>query len=596
MKKNGAVIRIAWLCLAVILFAGNVAAQEKFGSLHGTVSDDTGAVLPGAAVTLTNKSTHRVTETTTGSYGDYTLRDIPPGQYSILVALSGFARNEFPDIVVLVAQNLRLDTTLKPGPITTVVEISDSAPGMDTENSVVGTHITKEELEFLPKGRNFEQLANFAAGINAGEIEGGIQINGASGAENVYLIDGVATQSAIDGRQRQSAVIDEVQEIQVLTAGLDVSYSGALGGIISAVTRSGGDQLHGSAWFYYSSDALSADLPKRLALNPLDNRTVNYVQDAKNPYRSLEPGFLLNGSLLPHRLFFVTAWSPRWTRQDQLYHFNNGAETGTIRRDATLFNGFNKLSYDPTSKVRTNMTWLWTPAKANGSLPVYNASCPNCISSTLSSNAANKQRGYFNPQSGYGITADVALAPNVVWSTRVNYFWDNYKDTGIPDTTSVQYKAPASGPLVPPAFQGGVDFQNTPAVLKTDHDRIARTTVQQDLAILANFLGTHNIKTGYGVEKTVNNVNSFYPGGYVYVWCDNSFPSPVTGTSDRGTYGYYEVNDIRTLGSSGAVTKSFYAQDNWHANRLTLNIGVRFEKESVPSFRRDVQNTAIDYH
>jgi hypothetical protein len=64
---------------------------------------------------------------------------------------------------------------------------------------------------------------------------------------------------------------------------------------------------------------------------------------------------------------------------------------------------------------------------------------------------------------------------------------------------------------------------------------------------------------------------------------------------DRGTYGYYEVNDFRTLGSTGAMTKSFYVQDNWHADRLTLNVGVRLENENVPSFRRDVQNTAIDY-
>src|SRR6185369_3693292 len=109
-----------------------------------------------------------------------------------------------------------------------------------------------------------------APGVNVGEIEGGIQINGASGAENAYLIDGVATQSAIDGRQRQSTVFDDVQEIQVQTAGFDASFSDALGGIISAVTRSGGDHLHGSAWLYYSGDSLNSASPKRLVLDPLD--------------------------------------------------------------------------------------------------------------------------------------------------------------------------------------------------------------------------------------------------------------------------------------------------------------------------------------
>jgi outer membrane receptor protein involved in Fe transport len=229
-------------------------------------------------VTLTNKSTHRIVETSSGAYGDYTVRDIPPGQYSILVTLPGFTGTEFPNLAILVAQNLRLDARMKPGATSTVVQVTDSAPLMDTQSSTSVTHVTQDELDSLPKGRAFEQLANLAPGINTGEIQGGIQINGASGAENTYLIDGVATQSAIDGRQRQSTVFDNVQEIQVQTAGLDASYSGATGGIISAVTRSGGDQLQGSAWFYYSGNSLTSAPPKRLVLNPLDNRSVSYVQ------------------------------------------------------------------------------------------------------------------------------------------------------------------------------------------------------------------------------------------------------------------------------------------------------------------------------
>jgi hypothetical protein len=91
-------------------------------------------------------------------------------------------------------------------------------------------------------------------------------------------------------------------------------------------------------------------------------------------------------------------------------------------------------------------------------------------------------------------------------------------------------------------------------------------------------------------------VNSFYPGGYVYIWWDSSFTSLATGVTDRGPYGYYEVNDFRTLGSAAGTTKSFYVQDNWRIqNRLTLNVGVRIEEEKVPSFRPDIIPVAIDY-
>ena len=457
-------------------------------------------------------------------------------------------------------------------------------------------HIPQEEIESLPKARTFQQLANLAPRVNTGDIEGGIQINGASGAENAFIIDGVETQSAIDGKSRQNAVFEYVQEIQIQTAGVEAQYRGALGGVVSAVTRSGGNQLHGSAWLFYTGDSLSSAPQRRLVLDPLDNRTVAFYQDDKNKSRGIEPGFSVGGPIRKDQLYFFTAWSPSWAQRDQPYRFSNGTEPGIIRRNQTFMSGFNKLSYDPTPRVRTNFTWLWTPSKSKGYLPAYNASCPDCLVSTLASNAANKDRGYFDPQSSYGLSVDFPLRSNITMSSRVGYFWDNYKDTGIPDITSVQYQAPALGPLVPANLQGGIGFQNTPAVFKYDHDLVARTSAQFDVNILGRLAGTHNLKAGLGIEKTVNNVNSFYPGGYVNLWWDTSFTSPVTSVTDRGTYGYYEVNDFRKLGSAGALTKSFYVQDNWRAgDRLTLNVGVRLENEKVPSFRPDIIPVAIAF-
>jgi hypothetical protein len=515
-----------------------------------------------------------------------------------MFTLAGFVPSQFSDVEILVAQNLRLDAKLKTAiPATTVqLDLNEFASRMDTQSSSAIVHIPEDEFNRLPKGRSFQQLAILAPGVQTGEIEGGIQIHGASGAENQYLIDGVATQSAIDGKSRQNAVFDFVQEIQVQTTGVEANYSGALGGVISAVTRSGGNQFHGAVQVYYAGSSLSASPSPRLVLNPSDNRTVSAVQDTKNSFRSIEPGFSLGGPILKDKVYFFTAWSPQWTQQDQQYHFNNGSENGTIRRNQRFISGFNKVSFEPKPRLRSSFTWLWSPADSKGSLPVYNASCPNCLVSTAAANEVNKQRGFFNPQSGYGLNVDFPLGSFVVVSSRGNYFWDNYKDIGIPNITSVQYQTPALGPLVPAEFQGGVGFENTPAVLKYDHDLIARATGQFDVSIFAKFLGTHNLKTGLGVEKTVNNVNAFYPGGYVNVWWDRSFTSPVTGVTDRGTYGYYEANDFRRLGSTGAITKSFYVQDNWHVlSRLTLNFGVRMEDERVPSFRTDIQPYAIDF-
>ena len=580
--------------LVLCLFppTGKVFAQESSGALQGTVSDDTDAVLPGVIVTLTNEVTNRVISATAGSYGNYALRRIEPGRYAILFELPGFSRLVYPGIDILSGQNLRLDVTLKPGPVTTTIQVVDSAPVVDLETSTVSQLISLEQFEALPKSRTFQSLAVLSPRVNAGEVEGGIQINGASGAENAFVIDGIATHSAIDGRSRQNAVFEYLSEIEIRTAGVSSDQTASLGGIVSAVTRSGGGEFHGSAWLYYSGSALSAGPAHRLVLDPRDNRTVSYVQDRKSPSRVYEPGFSLGGPLKADRLFFFTSWSPRWSRQDVPFNFSDGAEPGTIRREQTFFSGFNKISFEPTSRVRGHLSWLWTPSTSKGALPVYDSACANCLSSSAAANAVNSERGSFNPQTSYGGSLEFVLSPRVVVSSRINYFWDNYKDTGVPDIPSIQYQTPAEAPLVPAELQGPVGFQNTPRIFRAEHDRISRATANFDATFL---LGAHDLSAGYGIEKTVNDVNRFYPDGYVFLWWDRSFTG-VSGVPDRGTYGYYEVNDFRTLGSTGARIKSLYAHDRWRVNeRLTLNLGLRLETERVPSFRPDIQEVAFDF-
>ena len=560
--------------------------------LQGTISDGTDAVLPGVTVTLTNEATNRVFSTTAGAYGNYTFRKVEPGRYTVAFEHPGFSRSAYPRVDILSAQTLRLDATLKPGPVTAAIQVIESPLLIDLQSSTVVQHIPQEEFDNLPKSRTFQSLAVLAPTIHAGEIEGGLQVNGASGAENAFIIDGVATSSAIDGRARQNAVFEYLSEVEIKTAGIEAEESGALGGTISAVTKSGGGRFHGGAWIYYSGSGLSAPPVRRLVLDPQDNRTVTYVQDAKSQSHAYEPGFSLGGPLKGDKLYFFTSWSPRWVQQDTPFNFSSGAEAGTIRRDQTLYSGFNKISFEASQRLRGHVSWLWSPMSAEGTLPAYNGACANCLSSSAAANVSNSQRGFFNPQTSYGGSLDAVLTPRILVSSRVNYFWDNYKDTGIPDITSVQYQTPAQGPLVPPEFQGPVGFQNTPRTFKAEHDRISRATAEFDVSMV---FGPHDLKAGYGIERTTNDVNRFYPGGYVLIWWDRSFRG-VSGVPDRGPYGYYEVNDFQTFGSTGARIQSLYAQDRWRVtDRLTLNLGVRIENETVPSFREDIRETAIEF-
>ncbi len=118
--------------------------------------------------------------------------------------------------------------------------------------------MSAEEFDRLPKGRSFQSLALTAPSVNQGDLEGGIQVNGASGAENQFTVDGIVTNSLINGQSRQNTVFEYLQEVQVKTSGISAEYGGALGGVISAVTKSGGNVFRGEGHYYYEGSALAA--------------------------------------------------------------------------------------------------------------------------------------------------------------------------------------------------------------------------------------------------------------------------------------------------------------------------------------------------
>ena len=173
--------------------------------------------------------------------------------------------------------------------------------------------MTAEEIDRIPKGRSFQNLAISSPSVNAGEVEGGIQVNGASGSENAFTIDGVVTNSLVNGAARQDAVFEYLQEVQVKTGGISAEYGGALGGVISAVTKSGGNTFHGEGHYYFSGSPLNAAPVKRLVLDP-----------ARRRHRELLPG--REAGRLPERSRRVDR---RPDHQEQAVLLRLGSRRGT---------------------------------------------------------------------------------------------------------------------------------------------------------------------------------------------------------------------------------------------------------------------------
>ncbi len=596
MRQSRVVLYVGVLALA--LLTSPILGQEKVGGLNGIAYDSTGAVLPNVMVTLTNKATNRVVSATTRADGAYFIRNVEPGRYSVKFELRGFALTEFPDINILVGQTFKLDSKMEVGGVETRIEVTDVVPQIDRQSTLVTHNLPAEEFNRIPKDRGFQSLAITAPAVQTGDIEGGIQVNGASGSENLFYVDGVPVNSLINGHSRQTAIFEYLQEVQVKTAGIDAEYGGALGGVITGVSTSGGNAFHGGGHFYFGGSSLSAGPVKRLNLDPRDDRTVNLIQDEEDAVRVFEPGFVLGGPIKKNMLYFFTAWSPRWSREDRLYRFANGTANDTLERDQTYYSGFNKISFDPTQRIRSNFTWLWTPTQSMGAFPGFNSAGPNWDSRSVASQQANRTLGFFQPQSNYSGSLDFVLNNNIMLSSRGSYSWDNYKSLGVSGLSPVEYATSAVGvPGVPGPLQQGQGFTNTPRVIAVRHDLTTRAFGDGMIAITGNAAGLHNLKAGYSLLKSVNNVSRSYGGGgYVRVFWDRTYGESPTGIQDRGQYGYYSVHEVGTIGSAGAGIKSFYVQDQWNIHpRLTLNIGIRAEQERIPSFRRDIQDFAFEF-
>src|SRR6476661_4838488 len=291
--------RITTLLLTVTLaLTGVVSAQERFGVLQGRVTDQQNAPLPGVTVSVRNLQSGEERTFVTDGNGQYVAPDLNPGRYSVTFQLSGFSKVERPDISVQLGRTFTVDTQLTVGAFTEAVQVTaEAAPLVDTRSTVIAHNVSAEEFDRLPKGRSYQSVAMTAPSVNEGIVGAGqgLQVNGASGAENSFTVDGIVTNSLINGQSRQNTVFEYLQEVQVKTTGISAEYGGALGGVISAVTKSGGNTMHGEGHWYFDGSPISSAPVKRLILSPVDQITVGYFQDDKQPNYRNEPGASVGG-------------------------------------------------------------------------------------------------------------------------------------------------------------------------------------------------------------------------------------------------------------------------------------------------------------
>ena len=588
-------VGIVLLSLALLL--GVAFAQERSGELTGVATDQSKAVITNVIVTATNRTTDRVISTKTSGDGAFVIRGLEPGRYSVKFEVTGFSPVVYGDVLIVAGRVMTLNAAMTVSGTQQTIEVLADASLIDTTTTTVGHNVLQEEFNSLPKTRSFQSLAAVSPSANAGNfVEGGIQVNGASGAENQFTVDGLSTNSLIEGQSRQDAAFEILEEVQVKTAGIEAQYGGALGGVISAITRSGGNSFHGDVHYYFAGSKLTAAPSQRMLMDPKGLLNISMINDAKQPSSQHEAGYSLGGYFIKNRLYFFSAASPRWVGEKRLILATDNTPVN-LTRDTQYWMAYNKVSADVTRNIRATVGYLWTPTSAQGALPGYNYGA-NQSTSGATSLQANQVQGYFSPQSNYNASVDWTISPTTLLNVKAARFWDNYKKLGVSGVSAIEWGQPSTGIAgLDPSLQQAKGYTTLPRVTTTLFDLATRNLIQADLSKFISLAGQqHDFKFGIGRQKNVNKVDNSYPGGgYVTLQWNTALTLP-NGSSATGKYGYYQVDDIGTKGSTGGTIDDFYFQDRWRiGRRLSLDLGIRFEKEVVPSFRRDVKDYAFQF-
>src|SRR5437016_4858288 len=268
ISRSRVVFKLIALCMTLGLLIVPALAQETTGGVQGTVKDPQGAVVPGATVEVTSPALIGKKTATTDSGGYFHFAQLPPGIYSISVNAPGFAPQTQGNLELRTGALPTVAFTLQVGGITQELTVSAEASVIDITQSKVQTNVSEEVLTAIPKLRSFQSVIPFAPGARQEPLQsaresriGGFQINGASDAENVYMIDGVNATDIQSGGVGKDFQTDFIQEVQVKSSSFEAEFGGALGGVVNAVPKRGSNSWHGELKSYFQSAALDANDP-----------------------------------------------------------------------------------------------------------------------------------------------------------------------------------------------------------------------------------------------------------------------------------------------------------------------------------------------
>jgi outer membrane receptor protein involved in Fe transport len=587
--------------VGVALGAG-VALAQTTGSIEGTVTDQSGGVLPGVTVELTSPALQGGRTATTGADGRYRFPSLPPGAYTVNANLEGFGASQKNATVTLdatatVNMQLQLATTAN-------VTVSGEAPIVDTSQTTHGSNYSAQVIDKLPVGRNYADVVRSQAGVQQdfGETQGrslALSIYGSTSSENLFLIDGVNTTNVIKGFQGKDINNEFIQEVEVKTGGYQAEYGRNTGGVINVVTKSGGNEFHGGVFGYYNDTGMRAD-----------------------PKVVLTPDFAQTGDAQEAGLAIGQSSSPLTKDVRQEYGLDLG---GFVVKDKVWFFG----AYDRVKLNQETSPVFGTEQGTNFPLDIFQNKYSGKLTFNILQGTSIVGSFFSDTQSQTG-TIGVPEGPNPFsysgridtggpdWAARANQLFGSFgiftfqysrhkdrfltKPNGLDvptilDYTPTAFTDPATGQAGTRETLGGFGQVFGP----TTNNESTRNSYSGSFT---GYAGDHEFKVGGDYQKDTTFGSTFFTGGQQLrvrpCLQDNGAnqcnlaQAPLYTNSEGNSIPVFYQHDVFTANGTDLTPLaqapfnvptnrwSLFVQDQWRIiPTLTVNAGVRYDTESL---------------
>jgi hypothetical protein len=627
-------LRLPLVALLVIAISAVAAFAQSTttGAIGITVSDPQGAVVPNASVTVRNLETNKEDTATTDSEGRARVVNLQPGTYSVTVNASGFGAFSTDKIVVEIGRVTSIEPQLSVGQATGQVEITSDAPVINTSQQDFSTNINQTSINELPI--NGRRAANFAILTPASVPDGNfglISFRGISGLLNNNTVDGGDNNQALFSEERGRTRIPfsvsqgAVREFQVNTSNYSAEYGRAAGAVVNTITKSGTNAFHGEGFEYYRNNRFGARNPRATQTIFTPGQPLQVVgikpKDIRNQF-----GGNIGGPIVKDKAFFFFNYDGQRRDFPGLGVFSSSNYLTTVNRTSLLAKGLTNTQIDSTLSFLNSLTGV-VPRRGdqNTFLPKFdwNINSSNVFSATYNRLRWNSPAGIqtqatntlgrasfgndFVNIDSLNLRLISTISPTLLNEARFQYGRDNEFETsqdplpGEP-TTGLNGRSPDV------FLTNGIEF-GKPTFLERTAFPDERRFQYADTMTLTK--GRHTLKFGGDINRVRDIVDNlrFEGGAYSYNNINDfiidytRFASGVPAgtlcsTSTRAAGRCYTSNYQQAFGPTRFVINTtdinFFVQDDFRVTpRLTVNLGMRYEYETLPSPQIPNTSTAI---